>query len=243
MRTLVIGDIHGALKAVKQVFERANIQPDDTLIFLGDYMDGWSDSYHTLTYLIELNQRQRCIFLRGNHDDLCCRWLQGKTLTQEWVQHGGQSTMDAYQREGFKNREAHLKFLNRLDNFYIDNQNRLFIHAGFQNIHGPLREYQPLPFYWDRTLWEMALGLDKTLPKTHPHYPKRLLLFDEIYIGHTPVTRIDKQTPTQMANVWNIDTGAAFKGPLTIMDIDTKEYWQSDEAWKLYPGEAGRNSG
>lgn len=42
MRTLVIGDIHGALKAVKQVFERANIQPDDTLIFFrGLY--GWME--------------------------------------------------------------------------------------------------------------------------------------------------------------------------------------------------------
>jgi serine/threonine protein phosphatase 1 len=29
-------------------------------------------------------------------------------------------------------------------------------------------------------------------------------------------------TPVQKACVWNIDTGAAFKGPLTIMDIDTK---------------------
>ena len=69
-------------------------------------------------------------FLRGNHDDLCCRWL--RNLTQEWVQHG-QSTMDATNVRAL-NREAHLKFLNRLDNFYIDNQNRLLIHAGFQNI-------------------------------------------------------------------------------------------------------------
>jgi hypothetical protein len=25
-----------------------------------------------------------------------------------------------------------------------------------------------------------------------------------------------------MACVWNLDTGAAFKGPLTIMDVDTR---------------------
>jgi hypothetical protein len=28
--------------------------------------------------------------------------------------------------------------------------------------------------------------------------------------------------PVQRACIWNVDTGAAFKGPLTIMDIDTK---------------------
>ncbi len=40
MRTLVIGDIHGGLKALVQVLERAAVQPTDELIFLGDYTDG-----------------------------------------------------------------------------------------------------------------------------------------------------------------------------------------------------------
>jgi hypothetical protein len=43
------------------------------------------------------------------------------------------------------------------------------------------------------------------------------------------------------ANVWNIDTGAAFKGPLSIIDADTKEVWQSEPVYKLYPSEMGRN--
>jgi len=43
------------------------------------------------------------------------------------------------------------------------------------------------------------------------------------------------------ANVWNIDTGAAFKGRLSIMDIHTKQFWQSDRLTDLYPGEKGRN--
>lgn len=41
-------------------------------------------------------------------------------------------------------------------------------------------------------------------------------------------------------NVWNIDTGAGWSGKLTIMDIDTKEYWQSDFVKELYPDEKGR---
>jgi serine/threonine protein phosphatase 1 len=45
----------------------------------------------------------------------------------------------------------------------------------------------------------------------------------------------------QGCNVWNIDTGAAFTGKLTIMDIDTKNFWQSDPVRNLYPNEAGRN--
>jgi serine/threonine protein phosphatase 1 len=38
-----------------------------------------------------------------------------------------------------------------------------------------------------------------------------------------------------------MDTGAAFTGALSIMDIDTKEYWQSDLP-SLYPDENGRNN-
>jgi serine/threonine protein phosphatase 1 len=41
--------------------------------------------------------------------------------------------------------------------------------------------------------------------------------------------------------VWNVDTGAAFKGPVSIMDVKTKQVWQSDPVWKLYPNEEGRN--
>jgi serine/threonine protein phosphatase 1 len=48
--------------------------------------------------------------------------------------------------------------------------------------------------------------------------------------------------PVQRACVWNVDTGAAFKGPLTIMDVDTKEFWQSEPLHQLYFEEKGRNS-
>lgn len=42
-------------------------------------------------------------------------------------------------------------------------------------------------------------------------------------------------------NIWNIDTGAAFTGKLSLLDIDSKQYWQSDALASLYPGEMGRN--
>ncbi|MFN7675810.1 metallophosphoesterase, partial [Flavobacterium sp.] len=43
-RKLVIGDIHGGLRALHQIMDRAKVTTDDTLIFLGDYVDGWSES-------------------------------------------------------------------------------------------------------------------------------------------------------------------------------------------------------
>lgn len=241
MRTLVFGDIHGGLRALHQVFERANITTKDRLIFLGDYVDGWSQSPQVLDFLIHLQTTHSCVFLRGNHDELLSDWLNESKDNRMWYQHGGESTVSAYANVNSATKEKHVAFLKSLENYYLDDQNRLFIHAGFTNMNGVTFEHFPKLFYWERTLWEMALSLDKTLSKESPLYPRRLKLYKEIYIGHTPVTQIGETIPIQMAIVWNIDTGAAFKGPLTALDIDTKEYWQSEPLPDLYPNEKGRN--
>jgi serine/threonine protein phosphatase 1 len=83
--------------------------------------------------------------------------------------------------------------------------------------------------------------MNPDLTENHELYPKRLTHYAEIYIGHTPVTRIGKTRPHNAANVWNIDTGAAFKGPLSMINVDTKEVWQSDPVHTFYSNEQGRN--
>ena len=240
-RTLVIGDIHGGLKALIQVLEKANVTPKDTLIFLGDYVDGWSESPQVIDFLIGLSQQQECIFIRGNHDELLLNWLESNRDNPMWKEHGGEATVLAYANVDEVRKQKHIDFFKNLHNYYLDSSNRLFVHAGFTNLNGVTHEYFPKMFYWERTLWEMAVSLDKSLGKEDLLYPKRLKLYNEIYIGHTPVTKINKTTPVNFANVWNIDTGAAFLGPLSILNVDTKEYWQSDPLPLLYPNEKGRN--
>ena len=243
-RTLVIGDIHGGLRALHQIIERANVTLNDTLIFLGDYVDGWSQSPDVIDYLIKLNEHQTCIFIRGNHDELLLDWLQNKNENIDetmWFKHGGEATVIAYSKVSESTINKHIAFLKSLENYYLDDQNRLFIHAGFTNMNGINYEYFPKLFYWDRTLWETALALDKTLELDNVYYPRRFTLYKEIYIGHTPVTKIGETIPIQKACVWNVDTGAAFKGPLTVMDVDTKQFWQSEPLPNLYPTEKGRN--
>lgn len=239
-RTLVIGDIHGGLRAVHQLFQRAAISKNDQLIFLGDYVDGWSESPDVLDFLIDLNTTHQCLFIRGNHDDLLREWLLGKD-NELWFQHGGESTIKAYETVSADRKAKHIAFLTSLKNYHIDNENRLFTHAGFTNLHGITHEHYPRLAFWDRTLWELAVATDKTIPVESLLYPKRLSLYKEVYIGHTPVTKIGETIPTQMACVWNVDTGAAFKGCLSALDIQTKQFWQSDPLPQLYPDELGRN--
>lgn len=243
-KTYVVGDIHGGLKALIQVLERAKISKEDTLIFLGDFVDGWSESPAVLDFLIALEKSHNCIFIKGNHDDLVLQWLTGNKVDfneQLWFHHGGKATALAYEKISTSEKEAHITFLQSLQNYHIDAQNRLFIHAGFTNLKGVEHEYFKPLFYWDRTLWEMVLALDSKIDSNSSIYPKRLQLYSEIFIGHTPVTQIGKTIPVHFSGVWNVDTGAAFKGKLTLMDVDSKEFFQSDALPDLYPDENGRN--
>lgn len=239
MRTFVIGDIHGALKALVEVIELIEIESGDCLIFLGDYVDGYSDSPAVIDYLLDLQQKQSCIFLRGNHDELLLNWFTNKIENPLWLNHGGKSTVNAYQNVDAVRREKHIAFLTNLLPYYIDN-NRLFIHAGFSNLKGVLHEYDARTFSWDRTLWETAVALDPSLDKTSSKYPKRFKLYEEIYIGHTPVTQIGMQLPTKLACVWNVDTGAGFGAYLSAIEINSKDIFQSSKISDLYPLEPGR---
>ncbi len=243
-RTLVIGDIHGGLLALEQILQRAKVTTSDQLIFLGDYVDGWSQSPQVINHLIQLQKTHQCIFIRGNHDELLLEWFttNNKNIDEGmWFKHGGKATVDAYEKISQDIINEHVNFLKTLQDYYLDNKNRLFLHAGFTNMNGVKSEIFTKMFYWDRTLWETALALDPNIKPESLLYPKRFTLYNEVFIGHTPTTRIEKTVPVQKINIWNVDTGAAFNGPLTIMDIDTKEFWQSDLLPKLYPNENGRN--
>ncbi|MDR0228267.1 MAG: serine/threonine protein phosphatase [Flavobacteriaceae bacterium] len=240
-RTLVIGDIHGGYKALLQVFERAKVDESDQLIFLGDYVDGWSESHEVVRFLIKLQQTHQCIFLKGNHESLLMEWLTTKKENKVWEYNGGDSSIKSYNSLSAQEVTEHLAFFDSLKLYYQDEQNRLFVHAGFTNPRGIEAEFYKDYVYWDRTLWEMVMAMQPNLNTESPLYPKRLKLYQEIFIGHTPVTNFGFHLPTNYANVWNVDTGAAFMGRISIMDIDTKEYWQSDIVANFYPNEEGRN--
>ncbi len=242
MRTLVIGDIHGGFKALEQVLVKAKVATSDKLIFLGDYVDGWSESAQTVEKLIALSETNDCVFIRGNHDVWCGLWLNKGATNPIWLAHGGEETIQSYIKSGFITDETHKKFFDNLQDYYLDENKNLFLHAGFSSMHGVEKEEYSSNFYWDRTLWEAALLAEElSVESLGSRTPKRFKHYNEIYIGHTPTTNYEHTDPMFAHNVINVDTGAAFKGRLTIMDMDTKKFWQSDMLPELYPEEKGRN--
>lgn len=248
MRTLVIGDIHGALKALKQVLERSNYDSSkDKLIFLGDYTDGWSESAEVVEYLIQLQkENNNIVFVRGNHDVWCHDYLVYGMTPLLWTQQGGQATIISYIKTQYLIKDSHREFFKNQVDYYLDDNNRLFIHGGWYYIQGfpegALAKVNAGSIakecHWDRSLFETARTAH-LMRKNNPDAWKKfdaLEQFKEVYVGHTARNK----GPENYLNLWNVDTGAGWNGVLTAMDIDTKEVFQSDKSKDLYSNEKGR---
>jgi serine/threonine protein phosphatase 1 len=222
--TFVLGDIHGALRALKQCLERANFDYErDTLICLGDVCDGWPETKECIDELLEV---RNLVYILGNHDLWTLEWMKTGKADPLWLQQGGKATLDSYQT-GI--RQTHLNFLEKALPYFISH-NRLFVHAGI-NPTQSIKQQDEDTFLWDRTLAHTALDFyNKGLNE-------KLTVYDEVYLGHTPISSL---SPIHACDIWLMDTGAGWSGVLSIMEINSKEIFTSDPAHSLYPGIPGR---
>ena len=238
MRTLAIGDIHGGYRAIMQCFERSGFDyKKDRLIALGDVADGWSEVVECIE---ELHKIKKLIYITGNHDSWARSYLKFGETPRIWTSQGGQATIDSYLRlpddARLKIMKRHLKFFDKGVYYFIDEENRLYIHGGY-NWHRPIGDTSNYDMTWDRHLWETA-GYWNKVKKNETLFVKQ---YKEVFIGHTTTSWYDKTLePVNFTNVWNLDQGGGWEGKLTIMDVESKEYWQSDIVKTLYPDEKGR---
>lgn len=234
MRRFVIGDIHGSYRGMIQVLERANFNRDeDLLIGIGDYVDGWSQSSDVITYLMNLPNFKGVI---GNHDYWAAEWLNGGNAEYMWVIQGGQATINSYGDIPRETQRKHGQFLSSLP-YYLELDNMVFIHGGCLNPESltDLDKFDGWGLMWDRDLY-YTVAYEKR--RSNDIY---LTPYNKVFVGHTQTSReIPDFTPFQYQNFWNVDQGAGWNGKLTLVDIDTDEWWQSDYSQDLYPDEPGR---
>ena len=223
MKTFVIGDIHGSYKALLQCFERSAFDySEDRLIVLGDICDGYSQVDRCIDELLKV---KRCHCIVGNHDQWALKWAEFGWKENIWLSQGGRSTMESY--GGGPMLQAHVDFLNTAS-FWFECENRVFVHGGF-DPQKPISLQNKEAFVWDRTLIDHA----RKVNAINPDY--QFSEYKEIYLGHTPTLNLDSTKPLKLCNVWDMDTGAGWGGKLSIMNVETKEYWQSDLTSELYP--------
>jgi len=241
MKTFVIGDIHGAFRALKQVLTASGFDYNkDKLICLGDVADGWSEVPECFEELLKI---KHLVYIMGNHDNWLYQWFKFGQAPVIWTMQGGKATIDAYlkhfKENGNEIAHRHEKLLSEAP-FYYEFDGMLFVHGGFAWKY-PIKDQLPGDLMWDRHLYVVA-SMHHKFNITHPdEATDTVQSYKEVFIGHTTTSYADKTLkPVHVSNVWNLDQGGGWEGKLTLMNVHTKEYWQSDVVLTLYPEEKGR---
>jgi serine/threonine protein phosphatase 1 len=225
MRTLVLGDIHGAYQALMQVFEKSKFDyKKDRLICLGDVADGWVDVHQCFDELLKV---KNLVYIRGNHDQWLKDYFSKGKEPRVWTLQGGQNSIRSYLCHNDELKKKHLAFLKKTKCYFVDEKNRVYVHGGLKPAI-PVESNEKIFLMWDRLLWEN---------RNSDSY--RIMQYREVYVGHTSIYNFSR-FPLRNHNVWFMDTGAGWEGVLSIMDVDTKEFWQSDKCSDLYHGVIGR---
>lgn len=219
MQTFVMGDIHGAHRALVQCLKRAQFDYEkDRLIVLGDVCDGWPETRQAIDELLKVSH---LIYILGNHDYWTLEWMNYNDQKPLWTKQGGAATLSSY---NYQPLEKHRQFLSEALPYFILN-NKLFVHGGF-NPNQPLEEQPVEELIWHRDLAYAALDF------YYKGIDMKLTPFDEVYLGHTP---IPFDEPLHSCGIWLMDTGAGWSGVLSMMNIETKEIFTSDAVPSLYP--------
>jgi predicted phosphodiesterase len=223
-----IGDIHGACKALLECFDKASFDRDqDLLICLGDACDGWPEVNKVFDELLTV---RNLVYILGNHDKWALDWFINHNVPSVWTEQGGNATIESYKE---KVPESHVKILSGARLFY-QLENKVFVHGGF-NPEIQLEQQGENIFLWDRKLVYRAIELHDD--REH----RNISGYDEIYVGHTPTINFGTLKPIRACEVIIMDTGAGWPGGvLTMMDIDSKEIFQSSQVDSLYPDYSGR---
>jgi serine/threonine protein phosphatase 1 len=221
-RVAAIGDVHGEIHKLRQllgVLEK-ELAPEDTLLFIGDYIDRGPDSKGVVDLVLSLREHRNVVALRGNHEQMLLdayRYSQPEQgalkpdweFASNWFSNGSKATLESYgeaARWWQRIPEEHWAFFrSTLIEYKVGNYH--FVHAGMlpKGVRWDMPEYPP-------KLWIREEFLESTQD------------FGAIVVfGHTPMKR-----PLVMGNKIGIDTGATYGGPLTAIVVDPEERFCQD---------------
>lgn len=214
-RTIAIGDVHGCSGALRVLVDAIAPSENDTLVFLGDYIDRGEDSCGVIEQIIELQTRCRVVTLTGNHELMLLTVLRDGDETNRslWYACGGEATVASYGGDVQQIPEQHIEFFNQCLPYWEDAEN-IYVHASYlPNV--PLDELSEQYLYWEHLPPVVRL----------PHFSGK-----RVIVGHTPQANFQ---PLVLDHLVCLDTYCFGGGWLTAMDVGTGQFWQSSRDRRL----------
>jgi len=246
-RTFAIGDIHGD---TAHLFKLMSCLPpltrDDTVVFLGDYVDRGPNSAGVVDFIRHLPDETpaRVIALRGNHEDAWIRVVDqggwddfvmppGNGCLAAYRSFMGGPVPEEYEMPSPEERAALadgsffppdvVEWFRSLPHWYED-EHAIYVHAGLpRGLDGflhPANVQDPLILLWcrDEDFFRNYRGKLVVFGHTRTEYlPPELS-------GYTP------EDPTDLwagENVVGLDTGAGNEGFLTALELPSMRVYES----------------
>ena len=209
-RYFAIGDIHGCLDKLLKLLGLIDVDwENDTVVFMGDYIDRGPDSKQVVDYVLELRKKhEQVVCLKGNHEWMFLNYLDHRE-EQIYLTNGGRDTLHSYgispdaPDRGAKVPPEHLEFFGSLLPCY-ETETYVFVHAGVRPGI-PMGLQDPFDLIWIRHEFFMS---DHGLKKT-------------VVFGHTPF----REEPFVGEKMIGIDTGAVYGGTLTCLELPACKFY------------------
>ena len=149
-KNYVIPDIHGCFETFRALLQKIDLQKDDHLFLLGDYMNRGPKSKEVIDLIIQLmNDGYRVYPLKGNHEDLA---QTGYGLRKYNMTDTAGKPMERY-----------IRFFKDLY-YYIELEDTLLVHAGINfETDNPYEDYETM-------LWTK-----KNYRRVNPNPHKRII--------------------------------------------------------------------
>jgi serine/threonine protein phosphatase 1 len=193
-RTIAFGDIHGCAKSLLALLEKLNVSTEDTLIFLGDYIDRGPNSKGVVICIMALIENGfNVITLRGNHEQMFMDSEYGFLAFNNFIQNGGDKTLENLGQDFFHELPQHFQeFFTNTKHFY-ETGTHIFVHAGLN--------FDNEDIFADEEAMLWTRGFSNQQEKLGSR---------KLVHGHTPIPL--KDLLNQKGNCINIDNGCVYKG-------------------------------
>lgn len=128
-RLILVGDVHGCLKELRQLMERIEPAVEDRIIFIGDLIDKGPDSIGVVRFAVELAKTHRVELILGNHEEKFLRY----------VRHCREGDGKELQMQGTESYPVLMESLTKEElhwlegayySLHLPEQNLLLVHAG-----------------------------------------------------------------------------------------------------------------
>ena len=219
-----IGDIHGCFTALRNLVSSIQVQPDDVLITLGDYVDRGPQSAAVLDWLIAFQRQNKLVALRGNHDIMMLEARKGGEALERWLKEGGDATLASYSPFGDAGRlsdvpDEHWAFLETQLRPSFEIKTHFFVHANAYADY-PLDQQPDYMLYWEQ------------ISDPVRHESGKVMV-----CGHTSCRSPASCSISAMRCA--LTHGLGGRGWLTCLEVGSGRYWQANQRGQTQMGRLG----